>query len=501
MQHSVKISTDFFSKSLRDYANWKWAWVRELVQNGVDAGSNTIKFTVTDNDDGTCTAVCENDGPPMDRETLLNKFFSLGGSTKDNGASIGGFGAAKICICFAHASYSIHTGNLLVRGAGGGFELLETEYFPGVKTTVTMNVSASSINYEIRKFLSYMQGRAGLSIFHNGYDVPLTLMKNRARRALSFGTVHVNKSREDLVVVRVNGVPMFYDTGMTSKCVILELTKSSVETLTANRDGLKYGYQGEFNKFIQELAVNKRSALRSDVITVQHFEGVRVGVLTSKQQQRESVAGEPIGGSGIDESDRGGDSAVDSVAIRGVGGGGDAALLLAPRSETGLRGAVTGLEARRNSYAVCENFFSRNELGIKIPKHYLPYRHTFSAYSRRLVKKWSHYLTKLHELFDVSGVFSVGFVFSEEVEALYESNATRGLVYYINPAKVVKQVSSGSRSLRKRFSAKDDCRLLMIALHEFLHGRGYNYHDEEFAARLTDYAGIVAANLKLFRSK
>jgi hypothetical protein len=487
MQLSVRIGSDFFTKGLRDYANWRWAWVRELVQNGVDAGSRNISFDIAEMDDEICVATCVNDGPPMDRETLLNKFLSLGGSTKNNGQSIGGFGLAKVVIALAHVDYSIHTGSTLVKGSGGEFELLDAEHFSGVKTTVTIRSSASRMDSEIRRFLSYMQGKNGIRIVHNGKPAALDLCKNKARRALSFGTVHVNKAHSSLVVVRVNGVPMYYDEDVTDKCVILELTQSSLETLTANRDGLQYKYQGEFNKFIQQLAVNKKSALREDTIAVTHFEGSKIHV-EKKREQEESSPGSPE----PDDSESGFLDGlfddVNDVAAKTV---------IVPSGQ----GTQVPARAPAKQFAVVEDFFVRNELGIKVPAHYLPYRSTFSAYSKRLVKKWSLYLMRLHQLFNKDGHFAVGFVFSEEVEALYERSPERGTVYYINPAKVVKQASSNSRSLQKRYNAKDDYKLLMIAAHEFLHGCGYSWHDEEFASKLTDVAGAIAGNLRFFRPK
>ena len=489
MQHSVKIGSDFFTKGLRDYANWRWAWVRELVQNGVDAGSRNISFQIEEVDDETCVATCTNDGPPMDRETLLNKFMSLGGSTKDNGESIGGFGLAKVVIALAHVEYSIHTGGTLVKGSGGEFELSDVEHYSGVRTTVTIRSSAGRMNGEIRRFLSYMQGKNGISITHNGSRAALDLNRNKARRALSFGTVHVSKAHSNLVVVRVNGVPMYYDSDVTDKCVILELTQSSLETLTANRDGLQYRYQGEFNKFIQQLAVNKKSALREETVTVTHFEGSKISV--DKTCERKD-----------DEEEGAADDSSDEDHKFDVGGIFDevnAASVIVPSGQAASAASVARLVPHK--YAVVEDFFVRNELGIKVPAHYLPYRATFSAYSKRLVKKWSFYLMRLHQLFNKDGHFAVGFVFSDEVEALYEQGSQRGTVYYINPAKVVKQFRSNSRSLQKRYNAQDDYKLLMIAAHEFLHGCGLSWHDEEFASRLTDMAGVIAGNLSFFRPR
>lgn len=469
MQMQVKIGPDFFAKGLRDYSNWKWAWVRELVQNGVDAGSKNIHFTTHDNGE-TCLAVCENDGPPMDRETLLTKFLSLGGSTKDSGSSIGGFGMAKTVICYAHPSYTIHTGDIFISGSGGDFEMKEgdTQHLAGVRTTVTLKLTKDVVDREIKRFLRFMQSRNGLRVTLNGEEIPLTLNKNKARRALSFATVHVTKAFDDLAVVRANGVPMFYNFHSSKKGVIVELTKPSVEVLTANRDGLQYKYQNELNEFMQQLVVDKKSALRDRETTITHYAGEKLGAVIPEV----AAALVAVGAGDIESSDVESSDVVESAVVS------------APTAYRTLRSCLQ------------EDFFLRDEAGLAIPPSYRP-REKMSSYSRRLVKKWAFYLVKLHELFKRRERFSVGFVFSEDSEALYESCSERGVVYYINPVKIVKQRNSNSRSMKNRFSAKDDCLLLMTALHEFVHGE-CEYHDEEYAARLTNMAAVVFKNRKLF---
>ena len=79
----VGISREFFEKGLNDYVSWCDSWVRETAQNSSDCGAATIKFAFSLTPDGDTLAVAENDGPPMDEETLLGKFLCLGGTTKD----------------------------------------------------------------------------------------------------------------------------------------------------------------------------------------------------------------------------------------------------------------------------------------------------------------------------------------------------------------------------------------------------------------------------------
>ena len=41
---SVIIGPEFFKKEFNEYDNWRWAWVREICQNSIDAGSAQITF-------------------------------------------------------------------------------------------------------------------------------------------------------------------------------------------------------------------------------------------------------------------------------------------------------------------------------------------------------------------------------------------------------------------------------------------------------------------------
>lgn len=481
MQMQVKIGPDFFAKGLRDYSSWKWAWVRELVQNGVDAGSKNIRFSTFDNGE-TCQAVCENDGPPMDRETLLNKFLCLGGSTKDTGNSIGGFGMAKTVICYAHPSYTIHTGDIFISGSGGEFEMKEgeTQHLNGVRTSVILNLTKDVVDREIKRFCRFMQGKNGLRVFLNGEELRIDLNKNKARRALSFATVHVTKSFDDLLVVRANGVPMFYNYHNSKKGVIVELTKPSTEVLTANRDGLQYKFQNELNGFIQQLVVDKKSALRQPETTIIHYIGEKLGGEVLKGAQASLVsalAGDDFLASLVEPESVESEEESDSGQV-----------------ELNSSGKSTNWRMVRS--CLVEDFYLRNEVGMSIPPRYRP-KDEMSSYSRRLVKKWAFYLVQLHRLFKRNTRFSVGFVFSEDAEALYEACSERGVVYYINPVKIVKQKNSNSRSLKNRFSAREDSLLLMTALHEFVHGI-CEYHDEEYAGKLTEMAAVVFKNRKLF---
>ena len=114
----VKIGPEFFGKVKKDYADWRWAFVREIVSNGVDAGASLVSVEIIPVGEKHSQVTVFNNGAPMSRETLVDKLLHLGGSTKDGGSSIGGFGAAKLILYFCHESYVIESGSLRVDGVG-----------------------------------------------------------------------------------------------------------------------------------------------------------------------------------------------------------------------------------------------------------------------------------------------------------------------------------------------------------------------------------------------
>ena len=98
MNHHVKIGPSFFAKVFNDYSSWTWAFVREALQNGIDApGSTEVRFEVQSGTD--TTIAFQNDGSPMTEEELVGKFLALGESGKNFQGTIGGMGRAKELLC------------------------------------------------------------------------------------------------------------------------------------------------------------------------------------------------------------------------------------------------------------------------------------------------------------------------------------------------------------------------------------------------------------------
>jgi hypothetical protein len=474
-QMRVGINHEFFEKGLNDYASWRDSWVREIGQNSADCGAATIKFEFSQMPDGDTLAVAENDGPPMDEKTLLDKFLCLGGTTKDSGDSVGGFGVAKVVIALAHKSYRIDTGTCRVSGAGGDFEIEQREYFPGTRTEVVMRGDqVAALHQAVRDFITYAQ--LDCEIVLDGERHHPDLRKGMPRRDLGFATVYTNRTHPHTMVVRIGGIPMFTEYVSINRGVIVELKGKSSDVLTANRDGLIRPYSSQLSAFVTELAVDKRSALKSRRPHYRHYAGERLRHVTQHAVSVRDLVGEVTG------------AQPETIETPSCGGTPVAAAAFSPHQRAPAR--PTG--------EIGHEFIIKNETGLEIPRYFLLDGGEFSPYSRKLVRVWGRILLTLHQIFDHEAEFAIGFVFDADAEAQFEEGRY-GAVYYVNPVTVVEQRSSGSRSFRKRFRLTERDRLISVAAHEFVHGGcGYRYHDESFAGKQTDIMAVVMKHRRRF---
>ncbi len=136
---SVTVSPEFFANACNDYADFWWAFVREFMQNCMDAPrSSQIKVTISEEGDFTYFTVWNN-GASMSQDELLGKLLALGGSGKHFEGTVGGFGKAKEILYFCHAGYEIVTGGLRVEGCGSGYNLFEVKPKKGTESRIKIS--------------------------------------------------------------------------------------------------------------------------------------------------------------------------------------------------------------------------------------------------------------------------------------------------------------------------------------------------------------------------
>lgn len=500
--HHITIGPQFFRNELKEYADWHWAYIREAAQNCLDAkGSTRCEFAIAE-EGGNTVIRFGNDGEAMTEEILVGKFLALGESGKRFHNSCGGFGKAKTLLAMAHESYSIRTGSLRVTGSGGSYELeRDLPYYDGTETTVVMEGSHSyELNRMIDKFIKYAQWDGTFIV--DGEERKGELWKGSPRRDLGFAKVYTNRSHTYTMIVRVGGIPMFARGISLNRCVIVELKGRSDEVLTSNRDGLVEPFASELSDFITELAVDKRSALKNRRRGPKYIQ--YRGKKMCHQRSLDVAAVVDLGAvaTRLVDSVMGEDSA--AGVLVSLNQPTTAAYSEQPEvgGRSSARNVPMGTYTPQRVATIGTNFILKNETDLKIPAYYDPGSGEFSEYSRKLVRIWGRLMVEMHRLFDVEAEFSIGFLFDDGDEVSTEAeheNGDFGQVYYLNPCVVVEQSSTYSKSFKKRFKLTERDRLIMIALHEFVHG-GMNlgWHDERYANRLTDMAAKVLKERKRF---
>lgn len=283
----VKIGPKFFANELRVYRDWATAFWRENLQNSFDAKADRIDITIADgSSEDTKTVVVSDNGCGMDRPCLEDVYFTLGETTKE-GNSVGGFGKARILTCFAQKQYTLRTNKLFVTGEGAEYEIEETETrVRGVRLEIEVFHKGRDLEATLRDYLKYCH-LEGCHVTVNGKRWDTWTYKNKFERDLSFGKVFTNKSKDAGILVRVNGVHMFKPYTSAPFLVIVEIDKErSREVLQASRDGLLVEFHSELESFINELNINKQSALRSKKSKSISYKGT--GTFTSRRSAKPS---------------------------------------------------------------------------------------------------------------------------------------------------------------------------------------------------------------------
>ena len=478
---TVGIGQHFFRKSLDDYRDWKWAMPREAMQNSMDAPHSKNIDAWFEIKDGNTIFSWGNDGDSMSKEELVGKLLTLGESGKDFQGTVGGFGAAKLVLLFAHLHYEIYTGNYYVSGSGGNYTLEERDHcYPGTLTKVTLEGDVqNTLSGNLVQFLYMAQWSGTIKI--NGQMFETKLNKGSRRREFDWGVVYTNKTFLNRLVVRIHGIPMFYRyVDSNKRCVVVELKAGDATVLQSNRDALKSDYQRQLDSFIDELTVDKLSALRDVSPQYTHFNGKK---FSNRQIKAEETMAQIVSAAYATLPTHSEDEKTETIVE-------DHKTAYAP-PEISTRNL--GTHSKLN-----HEFIIKNTTGMEVPAHYLPSE--FSEYSMKLTKIWAQVMLALHDLFNKKAEFSVGFIFDEDNEAQFEDR-DYGQVYFINPISIVKQGESNSRSMAKRwkFSPAGRWAILADALHEFVHGAiGLHYHDELYSTTLTTMFGVVLKEKQRF---
>lgn len=447
----VKIGPEFFKKVKKDYSSWRFAFARELCQNAIDAGASEIDVKIRLDSDDTIVEFYDN-GCGMDKDTITERFLTLGGTHKLEG-SVGGFGVAKSIIAFAHKSYKIRTNNIEAIGCGADYNINEAPFQKGTRFTINLGQSEDHIASMFRSFISKSQWNGDFYI--NDDLITDRMQKGYYRKSLEWCDIYTNNQFNSHALIRINGMCMFAVPIHVKKTVILELKGKSEDILTANRDSLQYKYQNMLMSFIEKLSSDSRSALKSDYVKTQLWSGRHLG---GNEQATISL---------------------NTNAARAI-----------PQSI----GEVKNGEISRSEEEYEFQFMLRNETDLEIPDYLTP--NNFSKWAEKLIKVWAGVIIELHELLEIGVKFGVGFNISEDDLAMYVDN--EGYRYFlINPCTFTR-FSSIKKNPRWGFTGEGKYAILEAAVHEITHCQGYAYHDEAFISQFGENMIKVMQNIKRF---
>lgn len=479
----VTVPAEFFRAELRVYGNWREAFAREVLQNSADAGATRIDVHFSTTPAGQARVVFNDDGHGMSREVLEEVFFALGRTTKGGPDTIGGFGRARIIICFAQRSYTIRTGNLLVEGSGGQYTITDVaDWFEGCSFTVDLIDDSPE---RLRQELQWLVWASNMTmgVYVDGSRVtPGEALPDRATRILRdaaevpWARVYARPNGGGSVRVQVRGLAMFQRSGGGADDVVVELvTARAREVLTASRDQLHGPYAEQLDEFVSNLSSNRRAALGPQAQSLD----VRVGGGGFLSSSSPAPAEAPL-------PERHAEPAIAAAGPtppRGARLGAPAAAPAAPTAGTSVASGL-GFDV----FLLADTLDTRTR---RLARTWSPAAWTPRNGVRRraLLLTWKAAVTYVldtlvaqrPELERVS--WTVGWVFDADMRAVHRL-AGQGHILALNP------VDEGGRCAFRTTSSADRRRLLALAAHEACHVIAA-HHDERFAGLLTDlYAGL-----------
>jgi len=462
---TVRIPSDYFKSIPRkEYSNYKSALAREFVQNSDDAFAKNIRFTL---DPESRTLRVVDDGVGMDEDTLVNRLLVLGGSKKGEGA-VGGFGKAKELLFLAHKSFTIRTGNLRYTGQGLDGTLEVTEEFT-VGTDITIELyedeDIASLRYYMEEQLKKNETRA--KVYFNGTLISgtekLEFIKDLTDESGEvFAKMYLNRNTtSNSALIRVRGICMFphYLNDEEMPQVIFELEGSSLDKLTANRDGMSWSVLKSFQEQVNLLVIDKLSATRKKPTKTEYIngpEGTRMVVSKRTQERASAIAEENY--------------------ARYTGELVQALLMLIPEQDSPYT-KQRSLRSALSKFAYPADFVLHYNCAVPAKIH----PHSWNAQYRKIALTWEFIIKAIISALDMDLSYAIGWTLESTESGEYTTASTyedqeRGVRCFLLNPLAKENTSSKYRELVWE--------LLESAIHEIAHLR-VNYHDEVFVCEVT----------------
>jgi hypothetical protein len=471
----ITMALEWFTKVLKDYANWLFAWAREAGQNSLDAGATVITAEVTLNAEGNTVAKWTDDGKGMNRTILETKFMAVGGSQKEEG-NAGGFGIAKLVLAFAHLCYSIRTGNLWVTGRNAEYEIVETrETVKGMTLTATMAGDVViRLTEAIRNWVSHTTPNRRVLFYLNGQAVPFMGSLPAPVSVQDWCSVHTVEGMEAGIKVRINGQYMFNVYSEVETGVMVELTGSSLAYLTSNRDSLNWEYKDKLQKLVTVITRDPDVLFDTDSDVIEFHEGTLGPAATEESEANEQKEAPGVWHTTREEMAEASDEPQRCAARRDT-----------ERLNTTKLPDTVMLDTRLSNV---HDFVIINKTNKPIPHKYTVAG--MRPMEWRLLARWTRIVQACARVLGIRRTIRTGWIFSVTAQAAYKRNAQHGSLVLLNPCKL-----EGSAWVKAHDTSRDSFyNLVASAVHELTHITN-SYHDESYACALTDNMALVFANL------
>jgi hypothetical protein len=202
----MQLGSKMYSQSV-----W-WVVLRELIQNGLDAGATVISISTNWNDE----LIVQDNGSGMSKQDLLGIFLTVGGSDKiRNKNTVGGFGIAKLAI-FSCDNFEVvsNTWKLTKDILLNHQPLERTDQLGQNGTWVKIKkhnlMSSFDTKSEINWYLRSINRSDVTILFQNVEVIPF---KPEAFEVSNYGrtpaVAESYYSNSTLIIVRANGLPVF----------------------------------------------------------------------------------------------------------------------------------------------------------------------------------------------------------------------------------------------------------------------------------------------------
>jgi hypothetical protein len=473
---SIKIGADYFRRCARnEYSNpLPWIWIREALQNSVDANSSKIDINIDSE-----YITFSDDGNGMTADIILNKLLTLGGTYKNTENATGGFGKAKEVLFFAWEEWVIKSSSttkerLIVSSDMIGKEAIRKEtgiFNKGTEIKIKYDnktFTKSDWVWYIRDFVSTCTTKAGIYL----NETKLTTLENRGSKIeYDIATIRINKSKpKDEVYIRLNGITMFkhYVSMGISALVTIELKGKSIEMLSSSRECLQYNYQRTFDGIIQKILVNPKTIADKDenILFVDKYN------IRGLEEIKNTI---PVHDPSL----------LNAVSeIMRICNNGNKSMM------ENLIAEINDMDsevAEKIKMVINGQYYSKMGYPFVVHryKNKTPDIDPTSAKAQQILHCWKTITDEVIKTFNVDKEYMVGFTFDPNVKASYLPNDGEKAHILINPTKIKQYADAVALGHY----------LFQNSTHEIAHIK-YEDHNEYFTILWSDYLESMSTNPK-----